>query len=94
LIIASAEDIGPPQTVRFHLHGYERPAYRFERPLAVNATVDDADGAKLAITLSQDENGRLFELQIIRFEPGDVMAPNWATLRLATDDETIDLDQQ
>lgn len=77
-------------TIRFHIDGYTRPPYGFERPLP-GAAVLDADGAKLDVTVSLDENGRLFELQVIRFDPGPVLGPDWATLRAYRPGEVINL---
>src|SRR5215475_5100474 len=69
LITARVEEIHDGQlTLCFEIEGYTRPQYRLERPFAVDAAALDADGAPLAVVLSADENGRLFELQIIRFE--------------------------
>jgi uncharacterized protein DUF6984 len=89
---AMAEEIRDEHlTIRFHIDGYTRPPYRFERPLP-SAPVLDADGAKLDVTVSLDENGRLFELQIIRFDPGPVLGPDWSTLRVYEPGEVINLD--
>ncbi len=41
----------------------------------------DADGAALAVELAIDENGRLFDLRVIRCQDGDVINPDWSTLR-------------
>ena len=91
---ASAEEIYDDQlTVRFEIEGYTRPPYRFERPFEVDAAVLDADGAILAVVLSADENQRLFELQVIRFEKGPVLRPDWATLRLLGPGEVIRLNE-
>ncbi len=89
---ASAEEIQDEQlTIRFDIEGYTRPPYRGECPLPIDAMVLDADGEHLAVILSADENGRLFELQVIRFERGPVLRPEWATLRQLAPEEVIDL---
>jgi len=91
---ASAEEIHDDQlTIRFDIDGYVRPPHRPERPLPIDAAVLDADGATLAVVLSTDEGGRLFELQVIRFERGPVLRPDWATLRLLTPGEVIRLNE-
>ncbi len=91
---ASAEEIRDEQlTIRFEIRGYARPPYRFERPLPVDAAVLDADGARLAVVLSTDENGRLFELQVVRFETGPLLRPDWATLRVSRPGEVIRLNE-
>jgi hypothetical protein len=89
---SSAEEIHDEHlTIRFHIDGYPRPSYRGERPLPVDATVSDADGVRLAVILAADEDERLFELQVLRFEPGPVLGPNWATLGLCAPGEVINL---
>jgi hypothetical protein len=88
---ATAEEIRDEHlTIRFHIDGYTRPPFRFERPLPA-AAVLDSDGAKLDVTVSLDENERLFELQVIWFEPGPVLGPDWATLRAYEPGEVINL---
>ena len=89
---ALAEEIHDEQlTIRFHIDGYTRPPYRLERSLPIDAMALDADGANLAVTVAADENGRLFELQVIRFERGHVLAPDWDTLRRLAPEEIINL---
>jgi hypothetical protein len=89
---ATVDEIRDEQmTICFHIEGYARPPYRFERPLPINACVLDTDGAKLAVTLAADENGRLFELQVIRFEAGPVIGPDWTTLRVLQSGELVNL---
>jgi hypothetical protein len=89
---ATAQEIRDEQlTVRFEIEGYKRPAYRVERPFEVDAAVLDADGVTLAVVLSADEADRLFELQVIRFDKGPVLGPDWATLRRVGPDEVIRL---
>ena len=41
--------------------------------------------------MAKDENGRLFELQVIRFEQGPVLEPDWSTLRVYGPGEVINL---
>jgi hypothetical protein len=91
---ASVEEIRDKQlTIRFEIEGYKRPPYRFERPIPIDATAQDADGASLAVVLSTDANGRLFELQVMRFEHGPVLRPDWSTLRLLQPDEIVRLNE-
>jgi hypothetical protein len=78
-------------TIRFEISGYNRPPYRGERPVPVDAAVQDTDGATLAVVLATDENRRLFELQVIRFEKGPVLGPDWSTLRRLMPGEIIRL---
>jgi len=78
-------------TIRFQVEGYTRPPYRFERPLPVNACALDSDGAKLDVSVSLDENDRLFQLQVLRFEAGPVQGPDWTTLRELSPGEIVNL---
>jgi hypothetical protein len=59
----------------------------------IDALVLDADGAKLSVVLAEDENGRLYELQLIRYAQGAVLGPDWTTLRQLHGKDVIDLDQ-
>jgi len=68
--------------VEFDISGYERPAWRGQHPFRVEGTMVDRDGAELEVVLHADENGRLLELEIIRYDPGDLIAPDWSTLEL------------
>lgn len=40
----------------------------------------DRDDAELTVVLYADENGRLLELEFMRWADGDLQAPNWDTL--------------
>ena len=70
--------------IRFHIAGYERPPYRGQHPLPVEGTVQDADGASVLVLLHQDENDRLYELELVRNDGGDLIDPKWETLTLVT----------
>lgn len=67
--------------VQFVLAGYERPAYEGQHSYGVEGRVNDQDGSELMFVLHADANGRLLELELVRFDEGDVVAPNWSTLR-------------
>jgi hypothetical protein len=79
--------------VRFHVDGYVRPPYLGERAVPIDAIVLDADGAKLSVVVSEDENGRLYELQLVRYERGPIIEPDWTTLRELDRKEMIDLER-
>lgn len=68
--------------IMFAILGYERPSYRGQHAFGVEGSVTDRDGAELSVLLHADENGRLFELEIVRFDDGPVVGPDWSTLRL------------
>jgi hypothetical protein len=92
LVSAQAEEIRDEQlTIRFEVSGYRRPPYPLEHTLPVDAAVLDLDGAVLDVALTADENGRLSELQILRFDPGPVLGPDWSTLRLRRPEEIVRL---
>jgi hypothetical protein len=77
---ATADDDDFP-IVQFHVAGYTRPAETLERPIPVNAVVEDADGATVLLELSEDDNARLYKLEMHRCERGDLIGPDWTTLR-------------
>jgi hypothetical protein len=81
--VATAETVNTDGSiVRFHLAGYDRPAYRGQHALPVEGVVQDADGASISVLLHQDENDRLYELEYVRFDDGDLIAVRWETLSL------------
>jgi len=78
---ATAEPLNEDDSViRFEIEGYQRSSL-IGRTLSVDATATDSDGAHLNIILFTDGSGHLFELEIVRFENGGVIAPDWKTLR-------------
>ena len=81
--VASAETINADGSiVRFHLAGYRRPLYRGQHAVPAEGTMQDADGAVISVLLHQDENNRLYELELIRYAEGNLIAPNWETLTI------------
>jgi hypothetical protein len=83
LASAMAEDASPDRgRVAFAINGYERPTYGGQHPFPVEGKVLDRDGAELSVLLHADENGRLLELELVRFDEGDVLKPDWSTLQL------------
>jgi hypothetical protein len=81
--VATAETVNDDGSiVRFHLQGYERPAYRGQHVFPVEGTVQDADGASVSVLLHQDENDRLYELELVRYDEGDLIEPKWETLKV------------
>jgi hypothetical protein len=68
--------------VVFHITGYERPLYRGQHPFGVEGRMLDSDGTELSVLLHADENGRLLELELIRWDSSDLLGPCWKTLRL------------
>ncbi|AWF81251.1 hypothetical protein BTJ40_10715 [Microbulbifer sp. A4B17] len=68
--------------VSFDILGYERPQYRGQHPYEVEGKLTDEDGGELSVLLYADENDRLLELEIIRWDGNDLINPNWGALSL------------
>jgi hypothetical protein len=66
----------------FEIAGYDRPVYRGQHTFGVEARMLDEDAAELSVLLHADENGRLLELEIIRWDSIDVISPRWDTLKV------------
>lgn len=80
---ARAEPATPDGTrVVFDISGYERPPYRGQHSFGVEGELLDKDGARLSVDLFADENGRLLELEVIRWGGGNLIDPDWSTLKL------------
>lgn len=47
----------------------------------IEGVVNDADGAEMIVLLHTDSNGRLKDIELIRFHNGCVIQPDWTTLR-------------
>jgi hypothetical protein len=77
---ASAEPMNDDGTIiRFEIPEYQRPPQTGGR-VTVDGKVKDRDGAHLDVILFTDENDRLYELEVVRYEVGKVMEPDWTTL--------------
>lgn len=70
------EAVGSSGRTIFSISGYKRPAYRGQHQYVVEVRLADADGADLTAVLYADENGRLYELEIIRWADGELIAPD------------------
>ena len=68
--------------VQFAIAGYNRPVYRGQQSFGVDGEMSDADGTKVSVALYGDENGRLLELELVRWVGGQVIAPRVETLAL------------
>lgn len=68
--------------VVFEIAGYERPHYRGQHLFGVEGRMFDKDGTELSVMLHADENGRLLELELIRWDSRDLLGPQWDTLTL------------
>jgi len=79
---SEAEPVGASSArIVFHISGYERPPYRGQRSFGVGGDLLDKDGTKLSFDLFADENGHLLELELIRWGEGDLIEPNWSTVK-------------
>lgn len=67
--------------VMFHISGYERPVYQGQHLFGVEERMLDRDGAELSVLLHADGNGRLLELEFVRWDSKDLIAPCWETFR-------------
>lgn len=66
--------------IKFEIAGYERPPYRGQHSFGVDGRMVDADGTELSVCLYADEDGRLLELEIFRWDFQKVIRPQWQTL--------------
>ena len=73
---------GDGARAQFAIAGYDRPPYRGQHPYGVEGKMLDQDGAELSVLLHADENGRLLELEFIRWGEGNLIDPDWGSLRL------------
>ncbi len=77
---AAAEPLNDDESiVRFDIAGYQHPS-SIGRNVIVEGMAKDGDGADLEIILFTDHNDHLYELEIVRFEDGGLVGPNWTTL--------------
>jgi hypothetical protein len=68
--------------IRFEIAGYQRPPRQGQHLLGVEGKTHDRDGTELTVLLHADENGRLLELEVIRWGQGDLTDPDWNALSL------------
>jgi hypothetical protein len=68
--------------IRFEIDDYLHPEYRGQHPFGVEGRLLDNDGIELTVLLYADENGRLFELEFIRWDSSDLIGPKWETLKI------------
>ncbi|MEA9652473.1 hypothetical protein VDF13_20525 [Xanthomonas campestris pv. raphani] len=68
--------------VSFIIDGYERPLYRGQRQFPAEIRAFDSDEEELTLNLYGDSNGRLFELEVIRWGGGQVISPRWDSLSI------------
>ncbi len=64
----------------FEISGYLRPPTSGQRSFGAQGELFDIDGAYLSFDLFADESGRLFIIDIVRWDDGAIMDPKWETL--------------
>jgi hypothetical protein len=80
---AKAESLNDDESIiRFDIAGYQHPT-SIGRIIIADGMAKDKDGADLEVILFTDSDGRLYELEIVRFEEGGLVAPDWATLAIS-----------
>src|SRR5216683_2103044 len=83
LVHSQAEDATPDGSrVVFHISRYQHAPYRGQHSYGVEGDLVDKDGETLSFDLFADENGRLLELEVIRWAGGPLIEPDWDTLKL------------
>jgi len=68
----------------FHLPGYERPPYEGQRDLPVEGKMRDVDGVEIRVLLWEDQNRRLYELELLKLAEGEPIAPDWRSFEVLT----------
>lgn len=71
-----------PGWIVLGLRGYERPAFRGQRPFGVDGRMLDTDGAEITVVLHADANGRLLEIELIRWDEREPIAPQWSSFEV------------
>lgn len=74
------EELADGSRITFGIDSYVRPPYRGQHSFGVEGTLNDKDGASISVDLFADENGRLLELELIRWGHGDLIDPDWQSL--------------
>lgn len=83
LELASAYSALPDDSlIKFNINGYDRPLYDGQHSFGVEGELLDRDGTRVGLILFADQNDRLLELELIRWGNGDLIDPDWETLKL------------
>ncbi len=64
----------------FHIADYSRPSGG-QHSFGIEGQLVDKDGAQLTFDLYADPNGRLFEFELVRWEEGSIIDPDWSVLK-------------
>jgi len=74
--------------LRFEIEGYQRPPghgrgqYCGKNAFEVAGAVKDSDGSDMEVMLLADANHRIWEFEIVRYDVGPVINPDWNTFRV------------
>ncbi|MDM0030446.1 DUF6984 family protein [Variovorax saccharolyticus] len=66
----------------FYISGHQRTSQRGQRLYSAEGIMLDGDSAELEVLLFADSDGRLLELEFVRYDPGDLVGPQWDTLKV------------
>lgn len=79
--VVKSETPGGARVV-FDIQGYMRPPYHGQHSYGVEGEMLDDDNANLSVLLFADEDGRLLELEFLRWDGEHIRRPRWTTLKL------------
>ena len=68
--------------ILFEIANYQRPPYHGQHTFGAEGSMLDSDNTELSVLLYADENGRLLELEFIRWNSNDLIGPQWNTLKV------------
>lgn len=68
--------------VIFEIENYQRPPYEGQHLYGAEGRALDDDGTELSVQIYADQNGRLLELEIVRWDFNDIINPKWDTLKV------------
>ncbi|MDP9414120.1 MAG: hypothetical protein M3Q08_08505 [Pseudomonadota bacterium] len=77
------ERSGRFDSVIFGIRGYDRPPYEGQKPYSAEAAIRDSDGADLWAIAYMDQNRRLLELEIIRWDEKEIIQPDPSSLAVS-----------
>ena len=72
----------------FSIDGYQRPSDPGQNSFIskdgseVAGIVNDSDGAEMDVLLLADLNHRVWDFEIVRYDPGVVISPDWSTFKV------------
>jgi len=76
------EEFADGSRITFGINGYIRPPYKGQRSYGIEYTLQDKDGAEVSVDIFSDQNGRLLEIELVRWGHGPLISPNWKSITL------------